>query len=136
MKARETLGALAAGLLFGVGLIVSGMTDPAKVLAFLDFAGAWDPSLALVMAGAIAVAHIGFRATGRLAREGRADGRLILGSVLFGLGWGLAGYCPGPVVVAAGALSPAALVMLPALLAGLWITERWLARGAARDQSK
>ncbi|THF67270.1 hypothetical protein E6C76_02515 [Pseudothauera nasutitermitis] len=130
MKARETLGALAAGLLFGAGLIVSGMTDPAKVLAFLDVAGAWDPSLALVMVGAIGAAHLGYRATGRLDHGGgRVDAPLLIGSALFGAGWGLAGYCPGPAVVAGGALSPAAWILLPALLAGLWLTERWLARG-------
>ena len=121
--------ALLAGALFGLGLAISGMTDPDKVLNFLDLAGRWDPSLALVMGGALAVAVPGFawvRRRGRsLTGEGlpsppapRVDARLLLGSALFGIGWGIAGYCPGPALasLAHGTLEPALFVL--ALLAG------------------
>src|SRR5687768_12450696 len=99
--------ALIAGLVFGLGLILSGMTNPAKVIGFLDLAGNWDPSLALVMAGAIAVSFVPFRMARnrsmallggpiRLPTASDIDRRLVLGSLAFGVGWGLAGYCPGP----------------------------------------
>lgn len=124
------LGALAAGLVFGLGLIAAGMTDPAKVLAFLDLAGAWDPSLALVMGGAIAVALVPF---GWARRRGRTlggqriewpqatgvDARLVAGSALFGIGWGLAGLCPGPAVVALAAGLQDVWIFFAAMLAGL-----------------
>lgn len=124
----------ALGLLFGIGLIVSGLANPAKVLAFLDVAGAWDPSLALVMAGAIAVGVVGFAAAGRRARswlglpmrlpsERSIDRRLILGALLFGTGWGLAGFCPGPALVALGAGSRQAMVFVAAMLAGMAVYE-------------
>ncbi|MES2858148.1 MAG: DUF6691 family protein [Pseudomonadota bacterium] len=104
---KHVLLALGAGLLFGLGLAVSGMTDPDKVLNFLDLFGRWDPSLALVMAGALAVSVPGFawiRKRGRSvlgealaeAPSPRVDMRLLAGSVLFGIGWGIAGFCPGP----------------------------------------
>lgn len=104
---RRILLALAAGLLFGLGLAVSGMTDPDKVLNFLDLSGRWDPSLALVMGGALAVSVPGFawvRGRGNSllgdaladAPSPRVDARLLAGSALFGIGWGIAGYCPGP----------------------------------------
>lgn len=104
----------AVGLLFGLGLILSGMTDPGKVLGFLDLTGAWDPSLAFVMGGAIAVASFAFavarkRTTAflggavQLPDNRRIDSRLLTGSLVFGVGWGLAGFCPGPALVAAGA---------------------------------
>jgi uncharacterized membrane protein YedE/YeeE len=104
----------AVGLLFGLGLILSGMTDPGKVLGFLDLKGAWDPSLAFVMVGAIAVAFFAFavarkRTTAflggaiQLPDTRRVDPRLLTGSLVFGVGWGLAGFCPGPALVAAGA---------------------------------
>lgn len=118
------------GLLFGVGLIASGMTDPGKVLGFLDIAGAWDPSLAFVMAGAIAVAFFAFaiarrRTTAFLGNAmhlpGKApiDRSLLIGSLVFGVGWGLAGFCPGPAVVAAGGGSTEALVFTLAMMAGM-----------------
>jgi len=118
-----------AGLIFGLGLIVSGMANPAKVLGFLDLAGAWDPSLALVMAGAIAVGvgafslmrkrtHSLLGAPMRLPSADRIDRRLVLGSLLFGVGWGLAGICPGPALVLAGYVSPKGLVFIAAMIAG------------------
>jgi uncharacterized membrane protein YedE/YeeE len=120
--------ALLAGLLFGLGLAVSGMTDPDKVLNFLDLAGPWDPSLALVMAGALAVSVPGFALLRRRGRtylgadlppppSPRLDARLLLGSALFGVGWGIAGYCPGPAL--ANLLhAREAVVFVIALLAG------------------
>ena len=118
-----------AGALFGVGLLVSGMTNPAKVIGFLDFAGAWDPSLMLVMAGAIAVYLPAFRIMRRrdfpiVAREWQLpatagiDARLIGGSALFGVGWGIAGLCPGPAIVSAGAALGDALVFVGAMALG------------------
>ena len=106
--------AFAAGVVFGIGLILSGMTDPAKVIGFLDIAGNWDPSLAFVMAGAIAVGVFAFafarkRSASlfgdamRLPTRRDVDLRLVLGSVIFGIGWGLAGFCPGPALVASAA---------------------------------
>jgi uncharacterized membrane protein YedE/YeeE len=133
--------ALLAGLVFGLGLIVSGMADPAKVLGFLDLAGAWDPSLAFVMAGAIAVALVAFALARRRTRsllglelqlpQGRGiDRRLVLGSLLFGIGWGLAGFCPGPALVALGMGQAKAAVFVLAMLAGMVIFE-WLERRRA-----
>ncbi len=118
-----------AGALFGLGLAVSGMTDPDKVLNFLDLAGHWDPSLALVMGGALAVALPGFA---WVRRRGRTlsgeplpappattiDRRLLLGSALFGIGWGIAGYCPGPALANLAHGTVEAVVFVVALLAG------------------
>jgi uncharacterized membrane protein YedE/YeeE len=118
------------GLLFGLGLLLSGMTDPGKVLAFLDLAGAWDPSLAFVMAGAIVVAAVGFRIAKRRSQSVLGDpmrmparrdidARLVLGSLVFGVGWGIAGFCPGPALVVTGAGVPKAAVFVLAMLAGM-----------------
>lgn len=126
--------ALAAGLVFGIGLLFSGMANPEKVLGFLDLAGAWDPSLAFVMVGAIAIGVIAFRAAGsrqltllgqafRLPSKKEIDGRLLTGSVLFGAGWGLAGFCPGPGLVALGAGQHKAVVFVVAMLAGMAVFE-------------
>ena len=123
-----------AGLLFGVGLILSGMTDPGKVKGFLDLAGAWDPSLALVMGGAVGVGFFAFavarkRTTSllggamRLPASDDIDARALVGSLVFGVGWGLAGFCPGPAVVAAGAGYLQALVFTVAMLAGMSVHE-------------
>ena len=128
------LSSLLAGLVFGLGLIVSGMANPAKVLGFLDLAGSWDPSLAFVMAGAIAVGFFAFLlakkrrlsflgAEMKLAPAGRIDRRLVAGSLLFGAGWGLAGFCPGPGLVALGMGEPKAAVFVLAMLAGMAIFE-------------
>ncbi|MBY0269350.1 MAG: YeeE/YedE family protein [Burkholderiales bacterium] len=119
-----------AGLVFGLGLIVSGMANPAKVLGFLDLAGAWDPSLLLVMGGAIAVGVIAFfiarRRTVsllgtpmRLPTSRDIDRRLVGGSLLFGIGWGVAGFCPGPGLVALGMGEVKALVFVAAMLGGM-----------------
>ena len=122
------------GLVFGIGLILSGMSDPGKVIGFLDLAGAWDPSLALVMGGAIGVGFFAFRmARGRgtallgepmkLPGSEVIDSRLLIGSVVFGVGWGLAGFCPGPAVVATGAGYGQALAFTLAMLAGMAVHE-------------
>jgi uncharacterized protein len=137
------LSALLVGLVFGLGLIVSGMANPAKVLGFLDLAGAWDPSLALVMAGAIGVGLPGFalakkRSTALLGQPMKLpastviDRRLVLGSLAFGAGWGLAGYCPGPAIVAMGAGQSSALVFVLAMLAGMVAYELLQPKSEAR----
>ena len=126
------LTSLIAGFVFGLGLLVSGMADPAKVLGFLDIAGRWDPSLGFVMAGAIAVARVPFAIAARRTRSligiemelpstRRIDLRLVGGSVLFGIGWGLAGLCPGPALVALGMGLPKALAFVVAMLAGMLV---------------
>ena len=128
----NALAAFAAGLIFGVGLILSGMTDPGKVIGFLDLAGRWDPSLAFVMGGAILVGYFSFAAAGKRGRTflGGAmqlptrrdiDARLVAGSALFGIGWGLAGFCPGPALVALGAGIDQAALFVAAMLAGMVI---------------
>lgn len=122
------------GLLFGLGLILSGMVDPGKVLGFLDLAGPWDPSLAFVMGGAILVGVFAFavarkRTTSflgdamRLPTSGVIDRRLVGGGLLFGAGWGLAGFCPGPALVSLGAGQPKAAVFVVAMLAGMAVFE-------------
>ena len=131
--------AILSGLVFGIGLIASGMTDPAKIKGFLDLFGAWDPSLALVMGGAIAVGAIAFVLARRrtiswtgahmeIPTSTVIDRRLLLGGVLFGAGWGIAGYCPGPAIVSASAGSMAALGFVAAMLIGMAVHDRWLAR--------
>jgi len=132
------LTALLAGLVFGFGLILSGMASPAKVMGFLDLAGAWDPSLALVMAGAIAVGLPAFAIARRrdttwldlplrLPVASAIDRRLLGGSLVFGAGWGLAGFCPGPALVAVGMGEPKAAVFVAAMLAGMGLFE-WFER--------
>ncbi len=122
------------GLLFGVGLLLSGMTDPGKVLGFLDLFGAWDPSLALVMGGAIAVGFFAFALAAKrttnffggllqLPTSTVIDRRLVVGSLLFGAGWGLAGFCPGPALVSMASGQPKALVFVIAMLAGMLVFE-------------
>ena len=122
---------LGLGLLFGLGLIVSGMSDPAKVLNFLDLGGTFDPSLAFVMGGAVMVAFIGFRLVLKreapllsprfqLPTRSDIDARLIVGPALFGIGWGLGGFCPGPAFTALGLAAPGTLAFVPAMLAGMW----------------
>lgn len=126
--------AFLAGLVFGFGLIVSGMANPAKVTGFLDLAGPWDPSLACVMAGAIAVGVAGYRFVRRRERSllgaplqiptsRRIDRRLVVGSALFGIGWGLAGICPGPALVLMGSGVPEGFVFVLAMLVGMVLFE-------------
>jgi uncharacterized membrane protein YedE/YeeE len=128
------LTAFIAGLLFGSGLILSGMSNPAKVLAFLDVTGQWDPSLLFVMVGAIAVAAIAFRVGGARARTvfggtihmpgaARIDGRLVLGAIVFGVGWGLVGYCPGPALTSLGVGGWPTLLFVAAMIAGMAVYE-------------
>lgn len=128
----QVLASLLAGLVFGFGLIVSGMANPAKVLGFLDLAGAWDPSLVLVMAGAIVVATIAFflarkrvvsllGALMRLPTSRDIDRRLVGGSLVFGIGWGIGGFCPGPGLVTLGMGEVKALVFVAAMLTGMWV---------------
>ena len=135
--------ALLAGATFGIGLILSGMANPAKVLGFLDLAGTWDPSLAFVMGGAILVGVFAFafarkRTTSLLGLPMRmptatgVDRRLVGGSLLFGVGWGIAGFCPGPALVALGMGEHKAVVFVAAMLAGMALFELWDRRIAAR----
>ncbi|EYS85823.1 membrane protein [Cupriavidus sp. SK-4] len=126
--------ALLAGLLFGIGLMVSGMANPAKVLGFLDLAGAWDPSLAFVMAGAIAIGSLAALIAKhrkrsflglpvQLPASTTVTLRLLLGSAAFGVGWGLAGFCPGPALVTLGAGYPKAIGFVAAMVAGMLVFE-------------
>lgn len=122
MKAKPILTALLSGLVFGVGLCISGMTDPKNVLAFLDVAGAWSPNLAGVMLGAITVhaAWLRFGAKQRLVpAKSHVDAALVAGAALFGIGWGLAGYCPGPAIVALGSGALGTLAFVAAMLLGM-----------------
>lgn len=131
------------GLLFGLGLLLSGMTDPGKVLGFLDITGHWDPSLACVMGGAIAVAFFAFaiarqRTTAflggaiHLPGDAPINRRLLVGSLVFGIGWGLAGFCPGPAIVAAGAGYSKAVVFALSMLAGMAVFQ-FMAEPAASN---
>lgn len=139
---QHRISEFAVGLLFGLGLIVAGMTDPSKVIGFLDLAGAWDPSLAFVMGGAILVGLGAFavakkRTTSflggamQLPKSTVIDRRLVLGSLLFGAGWGLAGFCPGPAIVSLGAGQSKAAVFVLAMVAGMAIFE-WAERRRTR----
>ncbi len=126
----KLIAAYAIGLIFGLGISISGMSNPAKVLNFFDVAGTWDPSLAFVMGGALIVAAIGYRLVLRrsapaLARTFRIptardlDGRLLGGAALFGIGWGIAGFCPGGALPALGTGSPEVFVFVAAASAGI-----------------
>lgn len=129
-RRRADLLAAVSGLLFGLGLAVSGMTRPAKVTGFLDVFGAWDASLAFVMVGAIGVYAVAYRVIRRretplfdrafhVTTRSQIDLRLVVGAMVFGLGWGLGGFCPGPGIVTAGAGMPASLVFLGGMVGGL-----------------
>ncbi|WP_054309575.1 YeeE/YedE family protein [Mesorhizobium sp. 1M-11] len=136
--AFRMLAALAAGLLFGLGLAISGLLNPAKVKAFLDIAGAWDPSLIFVLGAGVVVAFIGYRLAFainkplfddklHLPTSTRIDPSLIVGSAIFGVGWGLAGFCPGPAIAAVSlGLIPALIVTL-AMLIGMLAHDRFAA---------
>lgn len=136
---------LLAGLVFGLGLILSGMANPAKVLGFLDLTGAWDPSLALVMVGAIAVGLVAFALVRqrtlsflgldmKLPTARHIDRRLIGGSLLFGVGWGIAGFCPGPALAALGMGEIKAAVFVGAMLLGMGLFELLERRAAPAPQ--
>jgi uncharacterized protein len=136
----NVLASWCAGLVFGLGLIVSGMANPAKVLSFLDLAGKWDPSLALVMAAAVAVAMPAFlvarrrsvsllRLDMKMPAARGVDRRLVVGSLLFGMGWGIAGFCPGPSLVALGMAQGKAFVFVAAMLVGMYLFEGLQRRG-------
>jgi uncharacterized protein len=131
---RRYLLIFLAGILFGLGLAVSGMTDPARVIGFLDVTGAWDPSLAFVMAGAVGTLGLGlfawrkrfgvngwFGTTLPVRDVEPIDRRLVIGAVLFGVGWGVGGYCPGPAIAGLAAMRVEALVFVPAMAAGMWL---------------
>ena len=128
-----------SGLIFGLGLILAGMTQPLKVKGFLDITGAWDPSLGLVMGGAIAVGAVAFALARRRNRswsgapmdiptDQTIDKRLIIGGALFGAGWGVAGFCPGPALVALGSGSSSAAIFVVAMLAGMVVHDLFLSR--------
>lgn len=130
----QIVSALFVGLIFGIGLILGGMTQPAKVIGFLDLGGRWDPSLAFVMGGAMAVAAVAFRLAGARTRSllgapmqipkvTRVDLPLVAGSLLFGMGWGLAGFCPGPAIVAFGSGHAEPALFVLAMLTGMAIHE-------------
>lgn len=134
---------LLLGLLFGIGLVVSGMADPAKVLNFLDLAGTWDPSLAFVMGGAVTVVFVGYRvvlarpgpiaaASFDLPRRSDIDWPVVAGPAIFGIGWGLGGFCPGPALTALGLGEPGTLVFVPAMVAGMWAARLLAASGGTR----
>ncbi|MFH1796814.1 MAG: DUF6691 family protein [Pseudomonadota bacterium] len=123
---------LALGLLFGIGLVMSGMSDPAKVLNFLDLAGTWDPSLAFVMGGAVIVAFFGYRLVlkrdrpivgtkFRIPTRTELEPRIFAGPAIFGFGWGLAGFCPGPALTALGLAARGTLIFVPAMFVGMWL---------------
>src|SRR2546421_8294558 len=133
MKAGKLVLFLAAGGLFGTGLAVSGMTDPARVIGFLDVFGAWDPALLFVMAGAVGVYGLGMRILRRfenrtlklpVAASSPIERRLVIGSAIFGLGWGLGGFCPGPALANLGALRAEALLFVPAMAIGMLLAQR------------
>lgn len=128
--------AYGVGLLFGIGITISGMANPAKVINFFDITGSWDPSLAFVMGGALIMTYVGYRAIfimGRpvletelsLPTRSDLDLRLVGGSALFGIGWGIAGFCPGGALPALGTGNPSVLIFVSALVVGIWIA-KWL----------
>jgi uncharacterized membrane protein YedE/YeeE len=134
MKPGKLILFLVAGGLFGSGLAISGMTDPARVIGFLDVFGNWDPALLFVMGGAVGVYGLGMLILRRLGRQSLKlpsaasspiDRRLVLGAAIFGLGWGLGGFCPGPALANLGALRAEALVFVPAMAIGMLLAQRF-----------
>lgn len=132
---KQTLSALVCGTLFGLGIAVSGMINPAKVLAFLDVLGDWDPSLLLVMGGALSVTFVAYRfilrrpepvagETFQLPQKTRIDRSLLLGTAIFGIGWGMVGLCPGPALTSLAYGHPQSLAFLAAMIAGLSLGRR------------
>ena len=134
-----SITALLSGLVFGLGLLLSGMGNPTKVQNFLDFSGQWDPSLALVMGGAIAIGLLAFtwaktRSKAllgdlmQLPASQSIDKRLITGSAMFGVGWGLAGFCPGPALMNLATLQPEVWLFVAAMLVGMLAQHIWAAQ--------
>jgi len=132
MKAGKLVLFLVAGGLFGTGLAVSGMTDPARVIGFLDTFGAWDPALLFVMAGAVGVYGMGMLILRRFdgvklpsAAASPIDRQLVIGATIFGIGWGLGGFCPGPALANLGALRIEALLFVPTMAIGMFLAQRF-----------
>lgn len=132
----KPLSALVAGTIFGIGLVLSGMTEPANVIAFLKLSSGWSPALILVMGSALVVTAVGYRLAGRRTAPlfdttfhkpaaNRIDRRLVIGAGLFGIGWGIAGYCPGPAIVGAFTLDSRALLFVAAYVVGTVVFELW-----------
>lgn len=130
------LASLLCGLIFGAGLLISGMTDTQRVLGFLDVFGRWDPTLAFVMAGALAVTGVGYALARRSSRpllaarhlwpdKREIDRPLLVGSAIFGIGWGLVGFCPGPALENLATLSPQVIVFVAAMVAGVLAQQLW-----------
>lgn len=141
---KQILSALCSGTIFGFGLSLSQMTDPDKVLGFLDIAGSWDPSLAFVMMGALAVAFIAFRLILKrprpvldeqfhVARKTDVDKPLLFGAMIFGIGWGMSGYCPGPAVAGLGLANPESFVMVASIYLGFAAQRFWAERRLKKD---
>ena len=133
--AVKTAAGYLAGMLFGLGLAISGMTDPARVLGFLDIAGAWDPTLMFVLGAAVGTTFVGYRlvfargtplfsAKFQLPTKQELDAKLLGGAALFGVGWGLSGYCPGPAIASMGGLTLPLLALLAAMVLGWFIAQR------------
>ncbi len=141
----QIAASLACGLIFGLGLLISGMLSPPKVLSFLDIFGDWDPSLAVVMATALAVSSVGFAIARRRGRpvlapqclwpgKGDIDPPLLVGAVLFGIGWGLVGLCPGPALENLATLSPGLFAFVAAMAVGMVAHDQWQARRATASR--
>lgn len=144
---KQMFAAFASGLIFAIGLGLAGMTQPSKVVGFLDLFGDWDPSLAFVMIGAIAVNAVAYRiVAGRTApllggifqipTRRDIDKRLVFGAALFGLGWGLMGYCPGPGIVSLASTAPSAVLFVASMFAGMYLFTLYDARVSASAPSK
>ncbi len=143
---KHQISAFLAGALFAAGLVIAGMTQPAKVIGFLDVTGSWDPSLAFVMGGALVVYGVAFRLItkrsmpllgGRFQIPSRTDitPRLLIGASLFGIGWSIAGFCPGPAIVGFGSGMSEAFVFMPGMVAGMVLFrwwDAWMARKAVK----
>lgn len=141
------LASLLCGFIFGCGLLICGMVSPSKVLAFLDVLGDWDPSLAVVMAAAVTVTRMGFEIAQRRGSpflvdkcewpsKSKIDAPLVFGTVVFGVGWGLVGLCPGPAVENLATLSPQVLVFVAAMITGMALHDLWRPRLAAATRGR
>ncbi|NBT58896.1 YeeE/YedE family protein [bacterium] len=140
---RENMSSFFCGFLFSIGLGVAGMTRPQKVIGFLDLFGSWDPSLLFVMVGAILVYALGYRKVKKMAQplftaefmvpsNRQWDSSLITGSALFGVGWGLAGFCPGPGLTSLSGLGHSSLIFTGTMLVTVFVFERWRLRGTSK----